>query len=171
MDNKQRIKRAYAYILSVFKTNEHHFSQKKIPSCSDEQWGKITENEYFVKKDILEIELQKIGLDFGEVKKEWDKNGYIGRRVNNGAYFHQRKIGNSYCNFVSVVKASSTEVLRLLAPEETTKVDEQQEVKETIKEQIELLHEKSLLPQVSIREIVELSKVMATLCIEYFGRI
>ena len=52
-------------------------------------------------KQVLEQELQKLGFDFGSVKKGWDKKGYIIKN-SAGRYVHQTRVNGVRGNYIKI---------------------------------------------------------------------
>ena len=73
----------------------------KFSEFSADAWGKITENIATINKQVLEQELDKIGFDFGSIKKGWDKAGYLIKN-SAGRYIHQTRVNGIKGNYIKI---------------------------------------------------------------------
>lgn len=95
--------RSYDELVSLISRNVNKFSE-----FSADAWGKISDNVAIMNKQVLEQELNKIGFDFGSVKKGWDKNGYIIKN-SAGRYIHQTRVNGIKGNYIKIQLPDDTE--------------------------------------------------------------
>ena len=88
--------RAYDELVSLIGRNVNKFSE-----FSTDAWGKVVDNVATINKQVLEQELQKMGFDFGSVKKGWDKQGYIIKNTA-GRYIHQTRVNGIKGNYIKI---------------------------------------------------------------------
>ena len=163
MDKFIVAEQAHNAIMTLLLDNKHKFS-KDQPKEND--WGRTRDDGFFILLRVLKRELQTLGFDFDTVKKQWAKREYIALPKCRNTYYHQRYEKGKRVDYVHLLSFYSP-----LSPCSEQKQNSDQEVKEIIKMQIELLHEASESHKDSTRELVDLSRAMASLCVEYFGRL
>ena len=73
----------------------------KLNEYATDSWGKIYDDVVTINKQVLEQELNKMGFDFGSLKKGWDKRGYIIKN-SAGRYIHQTKVNGVRGNYVKI---------------------------------------------------------------------
>ena len=95
--------RAYDELVSLISRNVNKFSEFSVDA-----WGKITENIATINKQVLEQELNKIGFDFGSIKKGWDKAGYLIKN-SAGRYIHQTRVNGIKGNYIKIQLPDDTD--------------------------------------------------------------
>ena len=163
MDKFIVAEQAHNAIMQHLLANKYKFS-KKQPTEND--WGRLRDDGFFIILSVLKRELQTLGFNWDAVKKQWAKREYIGLPTCRGSYYHQRREHGKRVDYIHLLSFYSP-----LSTCNEQKQNSDQEVKEIIKLQIELLHEASESHKDSTRELVDLSRAMASLCVEYFGRL
>lgn len=88
--------RAYDELVSLIGRNVNKFSE-----FSTDAWGRIEKDVAVINKQVLEQEMQKMGFDFGSVKKGWDKSGYIIKNTA-GRFIHQTKVNGVKGSYVKI---------------------------------------------------------------------
>ncbi len=99
--------RAYDELVSLISRNVNKFSE-----FSADAWGRIGDNVATINKQVLEQELQKMGFDFGSLKKGWDKMGYIIKN-SAGRYIHQTKVNGIKGNYIKIQLPDDTDFVQL----------------------------------------------------------
>ena len=89
--------RAYDELVALISRNVSKFGE-----FSNDAWGKISDNVATINKQVLEQELNKMGFDFGSLKKGWDKMGYIIKN-SAGRYIHQTRVNGIKGNYIKVM--------------------------------------------------------------------
>lgn len=96
-ENEVRIEdRAYDELVSLIGRNVSKFSEFSI-----DKWGCIKDDVATMNKQVLEQELNKLGFDFGSIKKGWDKKGYIIKN-SAGRYVHQTRVGGIKGKYIKI---------------------------------------------------------------------
>lgn len=96
-ENAVRVEeRAYNEVVNLISRNIN-----KLNEYATDSWGKIYDDVVTINKQVLEQELNKIGFDFGSLKKGWDKRGYIIKN-SAGRYIHQTKVNGVRGNYVKI---------------------------------------------------------------------
>ena len=88
--------RAYDELISLVSRSINKFSE-----FSTDAWGRLSDDVATINKQVLEQELQKLGFDFGSVKKGWDKKGYIIKN-SAGRYVHQTRVNGVRGNYIKI---------------------------------------------------------------------
>lgn len=88
--------RAYDEIVSLIGRNVNKFNEFSVDA-----WGRIADNIATINKQVLEQELNKMGFDFGSLKKGWDKMGYIIKNTA-GRYIHQTRVNGIKGNYIKI---------------------------------------------------------------------
>ncbi len=88
--------RAYDELVSLIGRNVSKFSEFSI-----DKWGCIKDDVATINKQVLEQELNKLGFDFGSIKKGWDKKGYIIKN-SAGRYVHQTRVGGIKGKYIKI---------------------------------------------------------------------
>ena len=88
--------RAYDEIVSLISRNISKFSEFPVDA-----WGRIADNVATINKQVLEQELNRMGFDFGSLKKGWDKKGYIIKNTA-GRYIHQTRVNGIKGNYIKI---------------------------------------------------------------------
>ena len=88
--------RAYDELVSLIGRNVSKFSEFSI-----DKWGCIKDDVATMNKQVLEQELNKLGFDFGSIKKGWDKKGYIIKN-SAGRYVHQTRVGGIKGKYIKI---------------------------------------------------------------------
>lgn len=88
--------RAYDELVSLIARSINKFSE-----FSTDAWGRLSDDVATINKQVLEQELQKLGFDFGSVKKGWDKKGYIIKN-SAGRYVHQTRVNGVRGNYIKI---------------------------------------------------------------------
>ena len=88
--------RAYSEIVSLISRNVNKFSED-----ANDSWGRVTQEICTINKQVLEQELNKMGFDFGSIKKGWDKNGYLIKN-SAGRYIHQTRVNGIKGNYIKI---------------------------------------------------------------------
>lgn len=99
--------RAYDELIALISRNVNKFSE-----FSADAWGRISDNVAIINKQVLEQELQKMGFDFGSLKKGWDKMGYIIKN-SAGRYIHQTKVNGIKGNYIKIQLPDDTDFVPL----------------------------------------------------------
>ena len=96
-ENDVRIEdRAYDELVSLIGRNVSKFSEFSV-----DKWGCIKDDVATINKQVLEQELNKLGFDFGSIKKGWDKKGYIIKN-SAGRYVHQTRVGGIKGKYIKI---------------------------------------------------------------------
>ena len=96
-ENAVRVEeRAYNEVVNLISRNIN-----KLNEYATDSWGKIYDDVVTINKQVLEQELNKMGFDFGSLKKGWDKRGYIIKN-SAGRYIHQTKVNGVRGNYVKI---------------------------------------------------------------------
>lgn len=96
-ENAVRVEeRAYNEVINLISRNIN-----KLNEYATDSWGKIYGDVVTINKQVLEQELNKMGFDFGSLKKGWDKRGYIIKN-SAGRYIHQTKVNGVRGNYVKI---------------------------------------------------------------------
>lgn len=96
-ENAVRVEeRAYNEVVNLISRNIN-----KLNEYATDSWGKIYDDIVTINKQVLEQELNKMGFDFGSLKKGWDKRGYIIKN-SAGRYIHQTKVNGVRGNYVKI---------------------------------------------------------------------
>lgn len=96
-ENAVRVEeRAYNEVVNLISRNIN-----KLNEHATDSWGKIYDDVVTINKQVLEQELNKMGFDFGSLKKGWDKRGYIIKN-SAGRYIHQTKVNGVRGNYVKI---------------------------------------------------------------------
>lgn len=96
-ENAVRVEdRAYNEVVNLISRNIN-----KLNEYATDSWGKIYGDVVTINKQVLEQELNKMGFDFGSLKKGWDKRGYIIKN-SAGRYIHQTKVNGVRGNYVKI---------------------------------------------------------------------
>ena len=96
-ENAVRVEeRAYNEVVNLISRNIN-----KLNEYATDSWGKICDDVVTINKQVLEQELNKMGFDFGSLKKGWDKRGYIIKN-SAGRYIHQTKVNGVRGNYVKI---------------------------------------------------------------------
>ena len=96
-ENAVRVEeRAYNEVVNLISRNIN-----KLNEYATDSWGKIYDDVVTINKQVLEQELNKMGFDFGSVKKGWDKRGYIIKN-SAGRYIHQTKVNGVRGNYIKI---------------------------------------------------------------------
>lgn len=96
-ENEVRIEdRAYDELISLIGRNVSKFSEFSV-----DKWGCIKDDVATINKQVLEQELNKLGFDFGSIKKGWDKKGYIIKN-SAGRYVHQTRVGGIKGKYIKI---------------------------------------------------------------------
>lgn len=88
--------RAYDELISLISRNVNKFNE-----FSADAWGRIADNVATINKQVLEQELNKMGFDFGSVKKGWDKKGYLIKN-SAGRFVHQTMVNGIKGNYIKI---------------------------------------------------------------------
>lgn len=88
--------RAYSEIVSLISRNVNKFSED-----ANDSWGRVTQEICTINKQVLEQELNKMGFDFGSIKKGWDKKGYLIKN-SAGRYIHQTRVNGIKGNYIKI---------------------------------------------------------------------
>lgn len=88
--------RAYNEVVNLISRNIN-----KLNEYATDSWGKIYDDVVTINKQVLEQELNKMGFDFGSLKKGWDKRGYIIKN-SAGRYIHQTKVNGVRGNYIKI---------------------------------------------------------------------
>ncbi len=88
--------RAYDELVSLISRNVNKFNE-----FSADAWGRIAENVATINKQVIEQELNKMGFDFGSVKKGWDKKGYLIKN-SAGRFVHQTMVNGIKGNYIKI---------------------------------------------------------------------
>ena len=88
--------RAYDELVSLISRNVNKFNEFSVDA-----WGRIAENVATINKQVLEQELNKMGFDFGSVKKGWDKKGYLIKN-SAGRFVHQTMVNGIKGNYIKI---------------------------------------------------------------------
>ena len=88
--------RAYDELISLVSRSINKFSE-----FSTDAWGRLSDDVATINKQVLEQELQKLGFDFGSVKKGWDRKGYIIKN-SAGRYVHQTRVNGVRGNYIKI---------------------------------------------------------------------
>ena len=88
--------RAYDELVSLISRNVNKFNEFSVDA-----WGRIAENVATINKQVLEQELNKMGFDFGSVKKGWDKRGYLIKN-SAGRFVHQTMVNGIKGNYIKI---------------------------------------------------------------------
>ena len=88
--------RAYDELISLIGRSINKFNQ-----FATDAWGRIEDNIAVINKQVLEQELDRMGFDFGSVKKGWDKKGYLIKN-SAGRYIHQTMVNGVKGSYVKV---------------------------------------------------------------------
>ena len=88
--------RAYDETVSLISRNISKFSEFSVDA-----WGRIADNVATINKQVLEQELNRMGFDFGSLKKGWDKKGYIIKN-SAGRYIHQTRVNGIKGNYIKI---------------------------------------------------------------------
>lgn len=99
--------RAYDEVVSLIGRNVNKFSE-----FATDAWGRIGDNVATINKQVLEQELQRLGFDFGSLKKGWDKMGYIIKN-SAGRYIHQTKVNGIKGNYIKIQLPDDTDFVPL----------------------------------------------------------
>lgn len=96
-ENAVRVEeRAYNEVVNLISRNIN-----KLNEYATDSWGKIYDDIVTINKQVLEQELNKMGFDFGSLKKGWDKRGYIIKN-SAGRYIHQTKVNGVRGNYIKI---------------------------------------------------------------------
>lgn len=96
-ENAVRVEeRAYNEVVNLISRNIN-----KLNEYATDSWGKIYDDVVTINKQVLEQELNKMGFDFGSLKKGWDKRGYIIKN-SAGRYIHQTKVNGVRGNYIKI---------------------------------------------------------------------
>ena len=96
-ENAVRIEdRAYDELVSLIGRNVNKFNEFSVDS-----WGRLADDIATINKQVLEQELDRMGFDFGSVKKGWDKKGYIIKN-SAGRYIHQTRVNGIKGNYIKI---------------------------------------------------------------------
>ena len=96
-ENAVRVEeRAYNEVVNLISRNIN-----KLNEYATDSWGKIHDDVVTINKQVLEQELNKMGFDFGSLKKGWGKRGYIIKN-SSGRYIHQTKVNGIRGNYVKI---------------------------------------------------------------------
>lgn len=96
-ENAVRVEeRAYNEVVNLISRNIN-----KLNEYATDSWGKIYDDILTINKQVLEQELNKMGFDFGSLKKGWDKRGYIIKN-SAGRYIHQTKVNGVRGNYIKI---------------------------------------------------------------------
>ena len=96
-ENAVRVEeRAYNEVVNLISRNIN-----KLNEYATDSWGKIYDDVVTINKQVLEQELNKMGFDFGSLKKGWDKRGYIIKN-SAGRYVHQTKVNGVRGNYIKI---------------------------------------------------------------------
>ena len=96
-ENAVRVEeRAYNEVVNLISRNIN-----KLNEYATDSWGKIYDDVVTINKQVLEQELNKMGFDFGSLKKGWGKRGYIIKN-SAGRYIHQTKVNGVRGNYVKI---------------------------------------------------------------------
>ena len=88
--------RSYNEVVDLISRNVNKFNE-----FSTDAWGKVAYNVATINKQVLEQELNKMGFDFGSVKKGWDKKGYIIKN-SAGRFVHQTRVNGIKGNYIKI---------------------------------------------------------------------
>ena len=88
--------RAYDEVVSLISRNISKFNEFSVDA-----WGRISDNVATINKQVLEQELNRMGFDFGSLKKGWDKKGYIIKNTA-GRYIHQTRVNGIKGNYIKI---------------------------------------------------------------------
>lgn len=99
--------RAYDEVVALISRNVNKFSE-----FATDAWGRIGDNVATINKQVLEQELQRLGFDFGSLKKGWDKMGYIIKN-SAGRYIHQTKVNGIKGNYIKIQLPDDTDFVPL----------------------------------------------------------
>ena len=102
-NDKQIEDRAYDELVSLISRNINKFSEFSVDA-----WGRVADNVATINKQVLEQELNKMGFDFGSLKKGWDKMGYIIKN-SAGRYIHQTRVNGVKGNYIKIQLPEDTE--------------------------------------------------------------
>ena len=88
--------RSYNEVVDLIGRNVNKFNE-----FATDSWGRITGDIATINKQVLEQELNKIGFDFGSLKKGWDKAGYLIKN-SAGRYIHQTRVNGIKGNYIKI---------------------------------------------------------------------
>ena len=91
--------RAYNFVMNLCAVNVNKFSE----NGNGEIWGKISNGEILINKDVLMRQLDLNGFSFDAVKKDWAEKGYL-LLNSQKKYVHQTKCFGAKGNFIKLAE-------------------------------------------------------------------